>query len=358
MKNPDFNRRFSISTSVSWIALWSLTMLYRLVNTIWRWKWNPGTKKGYRPGIPVISVGNITVGGTGKTPVTGALLDFFLERNIRVSVLTRGYKSEYQGETLILPDMWKEAPDWKKYGDEPVMLSFRHPESRILISPDRVASARMGEADADLFILDDGMQHLKLERDLNLVLVDATQVFGNGWMLPLGPLREPLSQLQRADAVLLTKTNLKNAEDLTGIIRHYIGDQIPVFESEYRFENLKSSAGNLLPASDLKGKTTILFSGIGNPKGFEKTIESVGGIVKEHLVFADHQEYDTTKVQFIQEALSNSGQDELLITTEKDSVKLNNLQTELPEFWYAQMEVQLPDGFYQFLSEWYKQKMS
>jgi len=186
----DFNVKFSSNHRVQWLGLGLLSLVYRSLLSLRNLAYKVGFAKGYRAGIPAISIGNITVGGTGKTPMVSWMIDFCEQNQLHPAVLTRGYKGERENEVEILNLETSKYKDPKVFGDEPWLLFKKHQQIPFYISPNRKAAAKLATATADLLLLDDGMQHLKLERDLEVVLIDASAGFGNGHLLPLGPLFE------------------------------------------------------------------------------------------------------------------------------------------------------------------------
>lgn len=210
----DFNLQLTYKTLIKWLFLKLVSTLFRVLVSTRLLLYRLDIKKSYTSQKDLISVGNITMGGTGKTPMIDWLLRFFESKNLNAVVLTRGYKAERVEDIQILNRETATKNDHRRLGDEPWMLFKRHPQSTFFIGPDRVKSARMAEAHADLILLDDGMQHLRINRNLNIVLIDSLAGIGNGHLFPLGPLREPLNSLSRADVVVYTRTNLSSPKEV------------------------------------------------------------------------------------------------------------------------------------------------
>jgi tetraacyldisaccharide 4'-kinase len=259
--------------------------------------------------IPVISVGNVTVGGTGKTPFVIALVKLLAELGRRPAVVARGYKA---------------APGHP--GDEERVIRAAFPDIVYVADADRCRAARLAHQQhrADVIVLDDGFQHRALGRDLDLVLIDATCPFGFNHLLPRGLLREPLASLRRADAVLITRCEQALDSDLTmieGRIREFAPDT-PVLRCRHRVTSVESPNGHPVPPDlhdVLAGKQVALFAGIARPQAFERTVEELGAETLAHRWFPDHHRYTEQELaQLIREFPTV----DWIVTTEKDAVKL------------------------------------
>jgi tetraacyldisaccharide 4'-kinase len=257
---------------------------------------------------PVISVGNITCGGTGKTPVAEMLARDLLARGRRPAILSRGYRS---------------GPD--RPGDETLLLARNLPSVAHYPDPDRLRSGRAAvAAGADVLILDDGFQHARVARDLDLVLIDALDPFGGHRVLPAGLLREPLSALAGAGILAITRAGLVPPVAL-GILRGILRDRfprIPRMEIEIEplgFEPL--GGGELLEPRGLAGKRAAGFAGVGNPESFRRQLLEAGLEVVSFLSFPDHHPYRPRDLAEIRRRAAESGA-EVVVTTQKDAVKL------------------------------------
>jgi len=270
--------------------------------------------------VPVVSVGNITVGGTGKTPLVIWLVGELEQRGLRPGVLSRGYGA---------------APEEKGAGgenDEARMLARLVPDAPRVQNPDRIAGGRrLVELGADVVVLDDGFQHRRLRRDLDLVLIDATRPWGLPAgaptrpavraFLPRGLLREAPEALTRADALVLTRTELvteREREDLIDELQRIAPGKAVVLAA-HRPARLRAPDGAALSLEDLRGREVDLVSAIGNPQAFERTVTALGARVAEHRAFPDHHRY--TRTDFT--AGERGGR--WLVTTAKDAVKLEEL---------------------------------
>jgi len=267
-----------------------------------------GIKAAHDLGKPVISVGNITAGGTGKTPTVRWLAEQLLEAGHRPAVLMRGYKSA------------------GGISDEREILAKELPGVPIVANPDRVAGAAQAlQADPQttLFILDDGMQHRRVKRDVNLVLILAAEPFGFGHLLPRGLLREPLAGLSRADAFLLTHSGEVDAsriEEITQTIRSHNSDA-PIFRSDHLIPSLRAVDGSTTDLESVRGKRIYAFCGIGSPASFFANLKKAGIDAAQSRAFPDHYAYSGQEWQDIQDAARAANAD-ILITTEKDWVKI------------------------------------
>lgn len=285
---------------------------------------------------PVISIGNVTVGGTGKTPATIALAEEALRRGYAPIILTRGYRGRAEGPCFVSVG---NGPilNVLAAGDEPVLMANRLSGVPIVKSADRFAGgmfaldhlAETVYANADssklLFLLDDGFQHWKLARDVDIVLIDGTNPFGNRRLLPLGPLREPLEALKRAGAFVLTKAANEAVErDLVSI-----NPEAGLHHALYAADSVLYAAGMRQAVSTLNGRRIFAFSGIANPKAFRKTVESAGCIVKGFKEYPDHYAYRDRDLLSLSRVAGRDGC-ELLLTTEKDLVKCSAYKGSLP----------------------------
>jgi tetraacyldisaccharide 4'-kinase len=269
---------------------------------------------------PVISVGNLTTGGTGKTPVVQWLYHQLRHANHQPAILLRGYKSN------------------SSHSDEETMLrqlltSDDH-SPIVHANPNRHAAGQQvlrDHTNVTAFLLDDGFQHRRLARDFDLVLIDAINPFGYDRVLPRGLLREPLTGLKRAHAILITRTDLATTHQLEAIThtiqRH--NPQAPISRCAATHTALRTPAGDTLPLDHLTNKKFSAFAGIGNPQAFEQQLRQLPGHLTAPHWFPDHHAYSQHDLeQFIASARNAGAQ--LLITTEKDWVKISSLRTDLP----------------------------
>ena len=288
----------------------------------------------------VISVGNITAGGTGKTPMTICLAKLLNSRGYKVVVISRGYGGTKEAGGIV-SNGYRIAMDAGTAGDEPYMMAVKLHGVPVLVGKDRfrLGILAVKRFDAKIVILDDGFQHIRLKRNLDILLLDAKQPFGNGYLLPRGMLRESLRQLARADAFVLTRSQpALSAPDQHVIDR--LSGKSPVFRCAHIPEvvtripsdnwlpgNLRKIKDRLAPAF-LKGRKVFAFSGIAQNESFFKMVQSLGCKIRGMLTFSDHHKYTDEDFKTICQTAKRAGADALL-TTEKDYVRIAG-QTKWP----------------------------
>jgi len=304
MKTPAFWSHRGIAA----ITLLPVSLLWRAGSALKRITARPVT-----PSIPVICVGNLTAGGTGKTPLVGWLADRLTERGWTPAILTRGYGGSATSPVWVDP----AQHDADYCGDEPLMLADGRP---VMVSRDRGAGARVIDAGGthDVIIMDDGMQNPTLRRTLTIGVFDGGSGIGNGWLMPAGPLRTPF-----ADGLAELDIAVINGGDETGLAER-IADAAPVFEATLRPD---SSVIESLADTPL-----LAFAGIGRPARFFASIEAIGGQIAKKLSFADHHPYSQQDLAQIQEDAQRHGAQ--MITTQKDWMRL-------PADWRARV-IMLP----------------
>ncbi len=291
-----------------------------------------------RAGLPVISVGNVTVGGTGKTPMVAWMVRELQAAGRKPAVVSRGYRGKAGRGPLVVSqgDAALVGPD--RCGDEPYLLARSLPGAVVVVGSDRVAGAeearRLG---ADVVVLDDGFQHRRLARDFDLVLVDASNPFGNYRLLPAGVLREPLTALARADAVVLTRT--RAAESLVVIERvirrHHPG--VPIFRAGHRrLAFVDGQGADLAPPA-----RAVAFCGIGNPQLFLEDLHAQGVEVLASRLFPDHHAYGERDRQELAALSRQAGA--TLVTTEKDLVRFPVVPAGGPGVCALRIETQVHD---------------
>jgi tetraacyldisaccharide 4'-kinase len=265
-----------------------------------------GWLTAHRAGVSVVSVGNLTVGGTGKTPCVEYVARYYRERDLRVAIVSRGYGSE-EGRN-----------------DEALVLEENLPDVPHLQGADRVrwARAAVEELESEVLLLDDGFQHRRLARDLDLVLLDATDPWGQGRLLPRGLLREPTSGLRRAGAILLTRCD--QAPDLDQLHRQVgrIAPGVPVVETTHRPLDLVDSDQAAEPLESLRERPVAAFCGIGNPEAFRRTLLDLGADLRAFLAFADHHPYTRDDVEDLRRWAGDLPAGGIVVTTQKDLVKI------------------------------------
>lgn len=303
-----------------------LSYIYGSSIFLWKWAYKRGILSTKRLPHPVISVGNITIGGTGKTPVVGVVADILVKRGYKPVILSRGYKRKGGNKSIIVTDGKNLLAQAEEVGDEPYMLAGWLHYVPILVGADRYSTGISATKtyDVDCFLLDDGFQHLRLSRDVDILVINARDPFGGKWLLPRGSLREPLSGLIRASLIIINKSG--PGQDLTGIImevRKY-NNHAPIVETLYLPDYLSASWDDNrkeIPLSSITGKSVLAFAGIASPEGFFDQLRELGARRVKGLAFDDHHWFSKGEIDNIKEYAKSSMID-LIITTEKDAVRL------------------------------------
>ncbi len=293
----------------------------------------------------MISVGNITVGGTGKTPLVIYLAEKLREKNRKVAILTRGYRRKKR-EMVELTGETGQRMNWQDVGDEPYLLAKRLLDVPIMVSKRRSTSGEKAEQKfgSEILILDDGLQHLRLSRDLEIVVIDSVNPFGNGRLLPAGILREPLTSLKRADIFVLTKTDhVPSTNELTQVLRRY-NPEASIVESAYRVRSIQGLFDDSsVEPKHLEDKKAYAFSGIGNPASFENTLQQLNVHTLKHRKFIDHHPYSKRDLMDLAGEARELGAD-FVVTTEKDSVRIPLVsQLEIP-FYVVKIDLRITHG--------------
>lgn len=286
-------------------------------------------------GAKTVSIGNITVGGTGKTPLVAFVAETLFEANEKVCILTRGYGRENPKERVIVTDGEKILTDAKTAGDEPFELAEKLAGKAVIISDaNRVSAGNFAREKFGItaFVLDDAFQHRKVKRDLDIVCIDATKPFGNKKVLPSGILREPLENLKRADAIVITRANLaENIENLKSEISKY--SDAKIFISHNKFSNF-TEINNQNPStlnSQLSTLNSMAFCALGNPNNFFDQLRLENFHLTATEIFPDHHFYSSKDIEKLEEKARKSDA-QILITTVKDAVKLRRFNFTFPLF--------------------------
>jgi tetraacyldisaccharide 4'-kinase len=308
----------------------------------------------FRLPCKVISVGNITLGGTGKTSLVELIAQYLKDNGHKAAIISRGYRRKTKNDT-------DGFNGYGTMGDEPYMLSRNLKDTPVLVDPDRVRAARRAVRDygADAVIFDDGFQQWRIKKDLEIVTIDSTNPFGNRRLIPRGVLRQPLSSLSRADVFVLTKTNLSSRVDEIKAFLERVNPCATVFESVHMpvgFYELGESE-KLLDIEALRGKTVTLICGIGDPASFEHLIRSRGINIGLSFTFPDHYYYTRKDLENIavESRKKNIG---TLVTTQKDSIRINPwiLQDKSPAIYVLRIKVKIVNdekGFFSRLDRVY-----
>lgn len=320
----------------TWLyLLWPFSLIYRLIAAVRHGCYQSGIFRSWKAPIPVIVVGNITVGGTGKTPLVVAVVKALQMQGLQPAIVSRGYGSKAPSYPYHV--RCDTPPEYA--GDEPLLLA-RRTQVPVVIGADRVAAVQslLEHHACDVIVSDDGLQHYALSRDIELLVVDGQRVFGNGMCLPAGPLREPVKRVRRCDYIVGN-----------GNIKHPIDSTVTTFTMQLMpigFERLTSGSGQ--HPIDLsrwnQPKHVHGVAGIGNPERFFNSLRQMGFTVIEHA-FDDHHQYQASDLQFA---------DQLpIIMTEKDAVKVAGLQQHIDHdnCWYLPINAVTDKDLFSLLGE-------
>jgi tetraacyldisaccharide 4'-kinase len=314
--------------------------LYELLTSLRNKLYSQGLVSVYVASVPVVSIGNLTVGGTGKTPLTDFCLKNLVHSGKKVAVISRSYGGQVSQPCRV--DV--HHPHGARYfGDEPFLLAQANPEVTVFVGSSKWQIARYVESlkeNFDLFIVDDGYQHQKLHRDLNILILDATEKIKNYQLVPAGRARESWTGIQRADVIVLTKCNLVPAEKLEEL-KKILPEGKEVLSFGYDLQSLSGLHGDKKIKADLQGKKFFLVSAIARPEIFESMMKDWGVVSAASLHYKDHHQYNENDFKKIISDFESSGCD-YLVTTEKDVVKLKPLAeglTQGPQIWSVRLEV-------------------
>lgn len=303
--------------SAGWRLLLPLSWLYGAITAGIRFIYRSGLKKSWKAPVPVVVVGNLTVGGNGKTPVVIWLVEQLQQRGYTPAVVSRGYGGKAQHYPLLLS---KDTPV-AQAGDEPVLIHQRT-GAPVAVAPKRseaIQALLQAHKDISIIITDDGLQHYALQRDIEIVVVDGERRFGNGWWLPAGPMRERASRLASVDAVITNGGEAKAGE-------------IPMRLVPRQWINL--ATGRAQPLAALADKPSVALAGIGYPPRFFSTLRAKGIVPEREHAFNDHYAYTFEDISGL------AGPGYALLMTEKDAVKCRGFA--LDNWWYLPVEAQFP----------------
>jgi tetraacyldisaccharide 4'-kinase len=316
------------------------SLAYSLLQRLRVWLYRAGVLNTKRLPRPVISIGNISVGGTGKTPVTAYIARLLLNQGLRVVVLSRGYGGTCEGQMLVVSDGNEIFLSANECGDEPFLLARTIPGLKVVIGTDRHAAGllAMERLNPEIFLLDDGFQHLRLHRDLNVLLLDYARPFGNGWTLPAGLLREAKRAAERADLVIHTRCPVDAAA------RAVINDR-PFLTASHRLLEARPLSGAQPVGFDmLRGSRILAFAAIAEPDAFYAGLREQGLTIVQTLSFPDHARYDEVQLAELTDAIRDC-RAEYVLTTEKDGVKLKGLPPEISNItMLAQLVIEIHDS--------------
>ncbi|SDL18831.1 tetraacyldisaccharide 4'-kinase [Halarsenatibacter silvermanii] len=326
----------SDNPSPVWLPLFAflrtLAVIYGLAVAVRNFFYDKGFISSALVEPAVISVGNIVVGGTGKTPAVMALAERFQKQGYKPAVVSRGYGRNIE-KPLLVSDQKSVRAGPEKAGDEAFMLASRLEKIPVVAcnSKSRAASWSADNLEVDVILIDDGFQHRALARDYDLVLLDATAPFGHGHLLPRGLLREKVNSLKRADGILITRSDQVENKRLDYIKTRIkkVNADIPLCLSRYKVKSLYDPAGSHYSPELLEDSSIIAFSGIGNHEAFLQTLQELGSNIFEEVAFSDHHDY--TRGDFVQKFIGKGAEKSrlldqdspgLVVTTEKDMTRI------------------------------------
>jgi tetraacyldisaccharide 4'-kinase len=315
---------------VSRLALRMASVPYGLAVRMRNLAYQRGWIRREKVSVPVVSVGNLTAGGTGKTPCVEYVARFYRDLDLRVAILSRGYGSD------------------GGRNDEALVLEENLPDVPHLQGANRVELARTAieELESEVLVMDDGFQHRRLARDLDLVLIDATQPWGFGHLLPRGLLREPAGGLGRADVVVLTRCDQSPPEQcdrLRQIIAR-LALRVPLVETTHRPMELSNNVGMTAELAVLREGPIAAFCGIGNPEAFRRSLVDLGARLEDFRVYPDHHAYGREDVEELRRWAAGLPSSSTIVTTQKDLVKLRLTDLEDRSLWFLRIRLNIEAG--------------
>jgi len=348
------------------IMLKQLSLLFRSLVQLRLKLYKNGIMRPHTLGCQVISVGNLTVGGTGKTPVVEVFARSLTESGRKVAILSRGYKREKPPFSERMKNKFKgvkEQPklvsdgdrlllDSAQSGDEPFMLASNLPNVSVIVCKDRVGAGRYAtkKLGCDTLILDDGFQYLRLRHRLDIVLVDRTNPFGNRNVLPRGVLREPIKNIKRAGFIFITKSNGDGAKELRDELRK-LNPTAEISECRHSAKYVRDIySKEEKPLEILKGLKVVAVSGIAVPQGFEDELVRLGATVVKHFTYTDHHRYTQQEIiDIVNESIELKV--DAILTTEKDAVRFPRLERRDIPIYFLRVEIELFSGSEEF-NDW------
>jgi len=323
-----------------------LSIPYRFAVGVRNFLYDQGTLRSKKLPCPVISIGNLTVGGTGKTPLAILLAGMLKENGFRPAVLSRGYGRRGGQSSGVVSDGCRILMDHRQAGDEPFLMSLLLPQAPVIVGACRFLTGKKAieELGADILILDDGFQHRGLYRDIDIVLLESSRPLGNGRLLPGGSLREPPRGLRRADIIVMTGSGNPAGSSSPDCWQRFMKGLAPCFQSCHRARAIIDANRDARPLAFLQGKRIYAFSGIGNPLSFRRTIEDLGANLSGFEAFPDHHYYSASETAGIT-AHAQLLQADIILTTEKDGVRLLDFPDFLAKIFLLRIEMAfIPDG--------------
>jgi tetraacyldisaccharide 4'-kinase len=311
--------------------LWPVSIIYSLAIFIWTiyWKFAAQTKFPCK----IISVGNIVAGGTGKTPLVIYIAKLAVAANLKTAVVARGYKRSGKGLLKV-----NQNSEWQTVGDEPLEVCRRVPDARVYVCESKTIAAQKASADgAQLILIDDGFQHRRLARNLDIVCLDYHHPFDNGHLLPSGQMREHPNALSRADCVVFTASDKPPKIQSLSPLKN----SAPAFFSRVKLVNLINfKTSEIMGAEKASGLKSLAFCGLGSPRKFENSLAQIAIIPERFISFDDHHVYTKADIERLTASAKDSGID-ILITTHKDAVKLEHFDFGGLAVYYCLVELEI-----------------
>ncbi len=333
-----------------------LSKIYGLIVSLRVFLYQKGLLRSHRLKNPVISVGNLTVGGTGKTPLVGFLAQILKKAGYQPVILSRGYKRSNNSPVLLVSDLEKVLCGPEECGDEPYLLARKLEGVPVVVGKSRYQAGKLLEDRYSnlIYILDDGYQHLQLKRSLNILILDATDPFGGHHLLPAGRLREPTKALARADTIVITRSHISSeSESIAEHIRRW-NKRVPISYFHHDVTALYDArTGSRFQARDFLGSWVIALAAIGNPQVFLHDLEHYQMKISDRFIFRDHHPFSQSELDRVLKCLKE-GQARAIVTTEKDAVRLKELNFQEDQIFVLQIEPQpedLPEFKKEFLNE-------
>jgi tetraacyldisaccharide 4'-kinase len=309
-----------------------------------------GVLKSTQLSVPVISVGNLSAGGTGKTPLVELLARRLAAAGRRTAIISRGYKRESSG-TLVVSNGTVQCADASAAGDEPAQMAAKLTGTVIIVDEHRVRGAEYAikKFGVNAIVLDDGFQHRYLKRDIDILVLPAAEIHEPGWLLPAGDRREPLGSIRRASIVAISRCeSLGEFEQAKAVLQSRVNK--PVIGMMTKVTAFRRASSRFsVDLAGIKGKSVLAFSGIGNPSSFERAVTSLGLQMKRHVTFADHHHYGDDDLRSLERMLAETGAD-VCVTTEKDVARLSANVTAYQRFresmplFYVEIEQSIISG--------------
>lgn len=321
------------------ILLMPFALIYRIIIFFWDVYWK--SKKTVVVQARVISVGGITVGGAGKTSLAGYVAQNLLSGGKDAVIVARGYKRPESGPVILTSESYSS---WEACGDEPAALLRSVPGLTVYVDSDKTTAAKKASQDGrEMIIIDDGFQHRKLRRDVDIVCLDGNNPFGNGFLMPSGRLREPIKSLRRADIVIV----IDGPSDISGYVMD-LPQGIPVFRGRKIVSSVVSFQGDTI---SLKGSKVLAFCGLGNPQSFRASLLETGCDIAELIEFRDHHIFKSPDPErLIRKCKENNAN--YIVTTLKDAVKLEKIWPRNHAIYYLEIRIELDrkDEFFRLIN--------